>query len=223
MHAVDELFELARFVGVHDGDFVVRGVSDELAVALDYRRRQMVGMSAFDFGFDVSDARRADVVERLEAGGVVSGRAAPLRARDGSPVAFDFETRAVHVGELYVTVAVPVLVRARLELVRELDGEWLTKSEAVRYAHRHRSTLERAVTAGRLEAGGTPGGRLFRRAALDAWLAGGVLAGSAHVVVVLAALVALTFAALLLGCIAGVDLACDVLEQLGCCPKAAGG
>jgi excisionase family DNA binding protein len=211
VHAVDELFELARYVGVHDGDFVVRGVSDELAAALGYRRRQMLGMSAFDFGFDVSDAQRADVVERLEAGGVVSGRAVPLRGRDGSRVPFDFETRAVHVGELYVTVAVPVLVCARVELELELAGEWLTKSDAARYAHRHRSTLERAIAAGRLEAGGTPGGRLFRRAALDAWLAGGVLACGVHVFVALAAL---ALAALMLGCIAGVDFACDVLEQL---------
>ena len=53
-----------------------------------------------------------------------------------------------------------------------LIGEWLTKTEAAVYTKYSASTLERAVHAGELEAGGTPGRRRFRREWLDAWLIG---------------------------------------------------
>jgi excisionase family DNA binding protein len=49
------------------------------------------------------------------------------------------------------------------------DG-WLTKTEAAVYTRVSVDTLERAVRRGELQAGGTPGRRLFRRAWLDAWL-----------------------------------------------------
>jgi hypothetical protein len=58
---------------------------------------------------------------------------------------------------------------------RDGADPWLSKSESVAYTGRSARTIERAVAAGELEAGGTPGKRAFRRSALDAWLALGVL------------------------------------------------
>jgi len=58
---------------------------------------------------------------------------------------------------------------------REDADPWLSKQEAIAYTGRSARTIERAVVAGRLIAGGTRGKRAFRRSALDAWLAATLL------------------------------------------------
>jgi len=76
--------------------------------------------------------------------------------------------------------------RARARPAWQHDSDpWLTKQEAIAYTGRSARTIERAVARGELGAGGTRGKRAFRRSALDAWLAMGVV-----IVIVLIALIA---------------------------------
>jgi excisionase family DNA binding protein len=54
--------------------------------------------------------------------------------------------------------------------ILERDVVWLTKQEAATYARVSVSTIERAIRAGELRAGGTPGRVLIRREWIDEWL-----------------------------------------------------
>lgn len=92
-----------------------------------------------------------------------------------------------------------------LQPVRD-DGSdpWYTKAEAVAYSRRSARTIERAVAAGELQAGGTRGKRAYKRSAIDAWLA------------VAAALV--LWALCVVACALGVEAAHDFLDELGVCP-----
>ena len=76
--------------------------------------------------------------------------------------------------------------RARVRPAWQHDSDpWLSKQEASAYTGRSVRTIERAVANGKLEAGGTPGKRAFRRSALDRWLLMSVV-----VVLVIIALIA---------------------------------
>lgn len=88
-------------------------------------------------------------------------------------------------------------------------NRWISKAEAAEYAHVSERTLERAVAAGELEAGGTRGRRLFQRVALDAWLAGG------SALALLLALVTVLLAFMLVACACGSSSACELMRELG--------
>jgi excisionase family DNA binding protein len=51
-----------------------------------------------------------------------------------------------------------------------VNSPYLTKAEAAGYARVSVRTIERAIKAGDLEAGGTPGRRLVRQEWVDEWL-----------------------------------------------------
>ena len=75
--------------------------------------------------------------------------------------------------ELLAQLARQGVAMAELVAALALADPWLTKDEAVAYTRRSARTLERAVAASELEAGGTPGKRAYRRSALDLWLSHG--------------------------------------------------
>jgi len=103
-----EVTRLGRYAGVHDADFVMVGTTDELSALLGYRRRQMKGMSAWDFGNEpTGPEQQQELMEALAVHGYIGGVAA-LRHRDRSTVRFRFVTRAMNGGEFYVTTGEPV-------------------------------------------------------------------------------------------------------------------
>jgi hypothetical protein len=169
--------QLGAFVLVFDGELIVRGVSEELAAQLGVEAGALIGRPLLSL-VDGNPTRTARLMRQLERTGSVSSVAA-LVTSDGERVGFAYTTRAV--GDLFVSAGelVPWTLATAHELAHvelELAGDaWLTKAEACAYTKRHRSTLERATGNGELEAGGSPGKRMYRRSALDAWLAFGLI------------------------------------------------
>lgn len=166
--ASGSLNNLGRFASIVDADFVYVGASDDYAALLGFRRLELMGRSAWEMS-GRAEADRVAVAEQLRRDGAVSGLTT-IVTRSLERIPWRHVTRAVNGGELYVTVG-DFVTTSTSELAIGPDS-WLTKDEAVAYSRRSSSTIDRAVRAGVLDAGGTAHRRLYRRAALDAWLAG---------------------------------------------------
>jgi len=164
-------------LNVIDHELAFVAVAGEYAAMLGWQPRDLVGVPALELvDLDESQARAAHEARMriIDAGGAVDD-VATLIARDGARIMFAHTARAVMDGALYVVSGEPLPSNKQLELIEPrslLIGEWLTKAEAAAYAKVSASTLERAVHAGELTAGGTHGRRRFRREWLDAWLIG---------------------------------------------------
>jgi excisionase family DNA binding protein len=168
---------LGRWVVVCDHAQRYVAVSDDVALMLGWRPRDLIGVSAWETTTRPEPERPA-IVEQLATTGAVSGTSQWL-TRDGRHVDTAYSARVVNGGELYVVHAAPPgeLLRLRadgaaraIQPHHDPDAAWLTKAEAADYARCSTATIERAVHDRKLRTGGTGGLRLFRREWLDAWL-----------------------------------------------------
>jgi hypothetical protein len=107
------------------------------------------------------------------------------------------------------------LVSWSLHLAGDLSDRWLTKAEVCAYSGRSARTVERAVAAGELEAGGTPGKRAYRKSAVDRWLAGG---GSVLALLLALLVVGLAVLVLARACGAHCGSAHEMLHRFGLAP-----
>ena len=114
--------------------------------------------TALDAGLGVAEARlaglRRDIAELRD-------RAGELRGQGMQLVAVDLGRALAALGSANVA-----LQRAR----RETALDYLTKEEAAKMARLSVRTIERAIRAGTLCAGGSPGRVRIRRESVDEWL-----------------------------------------------------
>lgn len=151
-------------VVVETTDYKILAASPQLAIELGYKPGELRGMSGWRLT-DLHPGEKAQLADRVVREGVI-GRSTVLRARDGSRHAFTYEMRRVE--GLYVTWGWFGL--AAIDPAGE--DPWLDVHQAEQYTGLSGRTLGRAIGDGRLECGGLPGKRMFRRSWLDAFLAG---------------------------------------------------
>src|SRR5262249_4642182 len=157
------------FLSLIDGDLTLHMVSDEFAALVGWRARDMIGEQGWEFVEQPSDEFERDEYligqrERLLETGRLTG-VSRLLNRDGSRPRCAWSVEQLNGGGLYACTGELLSASSPLTIVHaELDADpWMSKAEAAVYANVSESTIERAVRDRRLEAGGTPRKRLFRR------------------------------------------------------------
>lgn len=198
---------MARHVGVTDAEHRWVAVSDDLAALLGYKPAELVGRDSTELVVlpDPAGAEAELAFAELERSGHLEGSSV-LRARDGRHFVYTWAMQAVGngSGRYWVTVGAP-LDGSALPAAGRLTV--LTKQECAAIARVTVRTIERAMLAGALHAGGPRGARRIRLQDLETWMFGAL----ALVVLALAPL-----GPICLACALAVEPAQDVMRWLGC-------